>query len=286
MMTSESQELWLSLIWRMGKQSWHHAFCVLPSYRSSRIQAQTEGMTDLSVNRSPTEQELLLGTKVCIKQRDLRRKSENSQTISQPALSVELSWLPSLRAILSQVLAKLEDGLQLDGADNPTARCQIRTLSCINMPDKQQTKGNLMNPHYCLLISCTLFIKWWYSCISAACEHVQDAAVYCTGLLFWALHSEKAVNNADKAAFLQLIQRIQYMFPSRHPQSIASQEWKVKAVGERITSTENIQYTEETWSKALGLLKRGRKRGYTHLVFGQDMETRCKGHFAFYAVNE
>lgn len=49
------------------------------------------------------------------------------------------------------------------------------------------------------------------------------------------------------------------MFPSRHPQSIASQEWKVKAVGERITSTENIQYTEETWSKALGLLKRGRK---------------------------
>lgn len=128
-------------------------------YRSTRIQAQTEGMTDLSVNRSPTEQELLLGTKVCIKQRDLRRKSENSQTISQPALSVELSWLPSLRAILSQVLAKLEDGLQLDGADNPTARCQIRTLSCINMPDKQQTKGNLMNPHYCLLISCTLFIK-------------------------------------------------------------------------------------------------------------------------------
>lgn len=77
-----------------------------------------------------------------MKRRDLQRKSGSSQTISQPALSVELSWLQSLRAILSQVLAKLEDGAQLDGADNPTARCQICTLSCINLPDKQQTKGN------------------------------------------------------------------------------------------------------------------------------------------------
>lgn len=41
-----------------------------------------------------------------------------------------------------------------------------------------------MNPHYCLLILYLLNVDTVV--FFAAYEHVQDTAVYCTGLLFWA----------------------------------------------------------------------------------------------------
>lgn len=52
---------------------------------------------------------------------------------------------------------------------------------------------------------------------------------------------------------------MQQVFHIRHPKSIASQGWKVKALAERITCTEDVQYTEETWSKPPEFLRRGRK---------------------------
>lgn len=75
-------------------------------------------------------------TKSWTKRRGQERKLESSQIISQPALSVMVSWLSSLKALLSQVLAKLKGLAWLDGTTNLTNRPQICTLFYINMPDK------------------------------------------------------------------------------------------------------------------------------------------------------
>lgn len=78
----------------------------------------------------------LAWTKTWTKRRGQERKLESSQIISQPALSVMVSWLSSLKALLSQVLAKLKGLAWLDGTTNLTNRPQICTLFYINMPDK------------------------------------------------------------------------------------------------------------------------------------------------------
>lgn len=78
----------------------------------------------------------LAWTKTWTKRRGQERKLESSQIISQPALSVMVSWLSSLKALLSQVLAMLKGLAWLDGTTNLTNRPQICTLFYINMPDK------------------------------------------------------------------------------------------------------------------------------------------------------
>ena len=78
----------------------------------------------------------LAWTKTWTKRRGQERKLESSQIISQPALSVKVSWLSSLKALLSQVLAKLKGLAWLDGTTNLTNRPQICTLFYIHMPDK------------------------------------------------------------------------------------------------------------------------------------------------------
>jgi len=123
-----------------------------------------------------------------------------------------------------------------------------------------------MNPHYCLLTACSLFIKCRYSFIFAAYKHVQDLAVYWPGLSFWAPAPEKDHKRPDpfllklRAAFLQLIQRTQQVAQIRHPKSVASRGWKEKALRERRTTQyKNVQDAEEIGSKPPGFLRRGRQ---------------------------
>lgn len=99
----------------------------------------------------------LAWTKTWITWRGPQRKPESSRIVSQPALSVELSWLSPLKAVLRQVLAKLKDLVWLNGTNNPTARCQIRTLSCT----KTCLKNNKQKhpDESSLLLAYSLFIK-------------------------------------------------------------------------------------------------------------------------------